>query len=271
VSRSSSAAAAYDSVEIADKRLYRDAHLVTAGAAAYHQLTPLEILMEMEESTPARRAETERAALRDEIFAGFAEYLFADGPAPVLLLARIEGLLESFAPDLANQIHGPAPDQWVSEEAVAAVLKKYKKSLSAVASDARGRGGLCAWSRELEREHDLEFVRDTLVALAALLASEGLARRNLVAVAYCLAKILRPVLIAGMSLHDIAILSGDGGGRATPGDRAKRLYSRRLADAGFLACQTHYQKSASATATYAAVQVGNRNRAVRKKLSKKKP
>ena len=218
--------------------------------------------MRMEEYEE-HHAATERTALRDEIFAGFAEYLFADGPAPRPVLARIEGLLASFAPDLAERIHGPA--EWVTDSAVAKVLCKYAPKLAAVAGDARGRGALSTWNRELERERDLEFVRETLSALASLLASEGLARRHLVAVAYCLAKALRPVLIAGMSLHDIAILSGDEGGRATPCDRGKRLYSRRLAAAGFRSCQTHYQKSTAATAAYSEAQIGNSNR------SKSKP
>jgi hypothetical protein len=248
----------YDQAAAADRMLYREESRLTSGASAYHQLDPSEIAMRLEEQDPATIAAQERASLRNEIFSGAAEYLFADGPDPAEVRLRIEGFFRSFHPDLCDQIRGPLT--WCQPDAVAAVLRKYHLKLAAVAADARSRGSLSTWSRELERETDSETVAQTLAGLIEFIASEGRTWRHLVAVAYCVAKALRPSLIAGMSLHDIAILSGDEGGRATPCDRIKRLYNRRLAAAGAKGSQVHFQKSSGVSATYATAQLGNHNR-----------
>lgn len=250
-----------------DRALYRENSRLTSGADAYHQLDPAEIAMRLEEFDPTEHAASERCGLRNEIFSGFAEYLFADGPAPEDVRARLEGFFRSFHPTLADRIRGPLT--WCPPETVAEVLRKYQAKLAAVAAAARSRGALSTWSRELDREIDAEGVRETLVGLIEFVASEGHTWRHLTAVAYCMAKSLRPSLIAGMSLHDIAILSGDEGGRATPSDRGKRLFNRRLERAGFKGCWTHYQKSPAVTAKYSAAQLGNNNR--RKSKAKRKP
>jgi hypothetical protein len=259
----------YDQSAAADRMLFREGNRLTVGVSAYHQLDPSEIAMRMEEFNEMDHAEVERFALRNEIFSGFAEYLFADGPAPEDVRERIQGFFRSFHPSLAEKIKGP--HTWCPPDTVACVLRKYKDKLAAVASEARSRGSLFSWSRELDREVDSEGVRKTLVGLVEFLASEGHTWKHLTAVAYCVAKALRPSLIAGMSLHDIAILSGDEGGRATPSDRGKRLFNRRLEKAGFKGCWSHYQKSPEVTAKYSEAQKGNHNRSAKtKKRSPKK-
>jgi hypothetical protein len=257
----------YDQAAAADRLLFRYSDRLTAGAIAFHQLDPAEHAMLIEEFDPHQYVEKERSGLRSEIFSGFVEYLFADGPAPGEVLLRLEGFFHSFYPPLAEKITGPR--EWITEAAAAAVIGKYHAKLARVRGDARGRGALSTWSRQLDLEPDFEFVRKTLVGLVKLMASEGLERRNLVAVAYCIAKALRPQLLAGMSLHDIAILSGDKGGRATPCDRGKRVFNRRVAAAGMKGCSVHYQKSAETVKKYSEAQKGNNNRSKNHKSKKK--
>lgn len=248
----------YDATAAADRLLFRESHRLTAGASAFHQLDPAEIVMRMEDFDPREHAVSERWALRNEIFAGFVEYVFADGPAPAAVLARIEGFFRSFHPDLADSIQGERV--WISEEQAADVLLKHSEKLEAVAEAHRERGSLHRWNAELEAEIDIEAVREMLVELVKFMASEGRDWRRITGVAYCIAKALRPSLIAGMSLHDIAILSGDEGGRATPQNRIKRLFSDRVQAAGFKSRHVHFQKSASVIEKYRAAQKGNENR-----------
>lgn len=224
--------------------------------------------MALEEMDGEDHATRERSALRSEIFSGFVEYLFADGPEPECVRARIEGFFKSFHPKLAASIKGPR--EWVDPETVRGVLTKakYAAHLRAEKDAAKSRGALSTWIRELEAEFDLDCVWETLVALIGFMVSEGKTWRIVTAVAYCIAKSLRPNLLAGMSLEDIATLSGDEG-RATPSHRGKRLISRRLKQAGAKATHTHYQKSPEAVEKYRAAQMGNQNRA--KKKTRKNP
>ena len=234
----------------------------TYGAGATHALSPSEMTMLLEEHDPRSQAhaETERGALRCEIFSAFAEYLFADGPEPEQVRLRIAGFLESFAPHLP--ITGPLC--WVSAKKISSVLSQKRYAAHFRSLKTTSPASLYDWSCALDAEADLQGVRQIIVALIALLLSEGRKWRILVAVSYCLAKALRPHLLAGMSLHDIAILSGDSG-RATPAERIKRLYNRRLAAAGYKACFVHFQKSAGACARYSSAQVGNSNRSAKHK------
>lgn len=243
-----------------DRALFRNIQRDVYGASAFHALDPSQMAMRLEEFDGEDHSTEERAALRCEIFSGFVEYLFADGPAPEAVRSRIEGFFTSFHPELAGVIKGPR--EWISPERVAAVLnqKKYKSRLRAEEEAASSRGALSTWVRELEAEFDLECVWETLVALIHFLVSEGKSWRIVTATAYCIAKALRPHVLAGMSLEDIATLSGDEGGRATPSARGKRLISRRLAAAGGKATHVHYQKSAETVKKYAAAQMGNNNR-----------
>lgn len=258
----------YDPTAKADRCLYRERGHLTAGASAFHQLDPSEIAMQIEEHDPKKHAVTERWALRNEVFSGFIEYVFADGPAPAEVRARLEGFFRSFHPELAERIHGEL--EWVSRETVAEVLRKHQGKLAAEAEAHRSRGSLHAWHRDLEGEIDFEAVRELLVELVKLMASEGRTWRHVTAVAYCIAKALRPSLIAGMSLHDIALLSGDEGGRATPQNRLKRIYNNRVEAAGFKACHVHFQKSEKAVRSYREAQRGNKNR-LKKKGKKAQP
>jgi hypothetical protein len=250
-----------------DRSVFRESNRITAGASAFHALDPSELVMQMEEANadPLILAGREREALRVEVFSGLAEYLFADGPAPNEVRERIEGFLISFQPEIAITIKGDK--RWVDDAEVAAVLKKYQHELAEVKAAARSRGALSTWARELDREVDLEFIREVIVKLIAYLLSQGRRWKTLTAVAYCLAKSLRPHLIAGMSLEDIAVLSGDSG-RATAGHRAKRLYTWLVEAAGARACHVHFQKSAETVEKYSRAQLGNRNRSGRRKRRK---
>jgi hypothetical protein len=78
-----------------------------------------------------------------------------------------------------------------------------------------------------------------------------------------------------MSLHDIAILSGDGAktdksARATSGERIKRIFSRRITATGAKASHAHFQKSPTVIEKYKSAQLGNHNRK-RGVKKKKKP
>lgn len=259
----------YDQSAAADRLLFRYGDSLTAGASALHGMDPFEIACRMEEQqNPAERAETERWALRNEIFSGFVEYVFADGPAPVDVRERLEGFFRSFHPALADKIKGP--HVWTDAETVATVLRRHQKKLAAVAAARRSRGSLSGWNAELETEIDFKSVREMLVELVKLVASQGSDWRRITAAAYCIAKALRPALIAGMSLEDIATLSGDKGGRATPQNRTKRIFNDRVEAAGFKAVHVHYQKSASVIEKYREAQMGNTNRRDAKRRSKKK-
>jgi hypothetical protein len=211
-----------------------------------------------DEEDAGERAEAERYALRDEIFAGFMEYLFADGPEPSAVRARIAGIMGDLSETVAVRMHGP--ETWADAAVVAAVLRRHHGRL--IHAEGRSRARLSVWLGDLARERDQEVVTGTLARLLALLVCEGCTWRAAVAQAFALAKALRPQLIGGMPLSDMARLCGDAG-RATPCARVKRLYNARLAASGAKGTQAPYQKSAGAAAQYAAAQAGNSNRSKR--------
>ena len=259
----------YDQAAAADRLVFRYGESLTCGASALHGMDPFEIACRIEEQkNPEERAAADRWALRHEIFSGFVEYVFADGPAPKDVRERLEGFFRSFYPELADRIRGE--HEWVAPEKVATVLRKHYKKLAAVAAAQRSRGSLSHWNAELELEIDFEGVREMLVELVKLVASQGSDWRRVTAATYCIAKALRPALIAGMSLEDIAILSGDKGGRATPQNRTKRIYNDRVEAAGFKAIHVHFQKSAAVIEKYREAQKGNTNRRDAKRKPKKK-
>ena len=258
----------FDQAAAIDRIVFRENERITAGSAAFHQRDPSEMVMAMEEYDSEAHAIRERSALRNEIFAGFTEYLFADGPCPQQVQQRIEGFLTTFAPDLAAQVTGPR--EWVTPEAVADVLKKHLRPLLRAKSETRSRGALSVWWRELQAETDTRWVTRSIAEMIEMITAEGLVWRTITALAYAIAKALRPGLIASMPLEDIAILSGDKGGRATPCDRIQRLYNRRLGEAGARATKVHFQKSTTAVAKYSAAQVGNSNRSKHRRKPKRK-
>lgn len=259
-----------------DRALYREHTRITAGVSAFHSQDPAEIVMRLEEAAadPTSLAVHEREVLRAEVFSGFTEYLFAEGPDPREVRRRVEGLLRSFLPELAAKIKGPV--EWVAAPLIEQVICKHSAKIGASLSAASpNSGSLALWYRTLETEVDFEFIETTIVSLVRLLTAEGLTWRQVTSTAFCLAKALRPQLIADMSLEDIARLSGDLGGRATPSDRIKRLYNRRVEAAGAKGSFVHFQKSASAVAAMTAAQKGNTNRRrsikQRRKPVRKKP
>jgi hypothetical protein len=241
----------------AEDRLERDAwravEWVTGGGASLHGMTPAEAVMEAEEAEE-RAEEVERQRVRQEVFAGLLGYLFAEGPDPALLRERIEGFYVAVVPQLLPRIHGPR--EWVGRAAVVEVLRRRMGA----ADVGEGRGALATWWRQLEGMEDGQTVARTLALMGGLLLSEGTTWRLVTSTALCLAKALRPQLVGGMSLEDIAVLSGDGGGRATPCDRIQRLYNERVAAAGARACRVHFQKTAGVVEKYREAQAGNANR-----------
>lgn len=247
-----------------DRAALRYAERDTYGSAAMHGLDPSEIVARIEDRArdPMAGRREEREHLRCEVLAGFIEYSFCDGPEPAAVRARIAGFIESFAPEVASSIKGP--EEWVSPAIVRALLRKprYRSKLAAL-DEARTAGSLSAWWRELETEVDSECVQSTIVAIIDYITSQGLTWKSITASAYAIAKSYHPHLLAGMSLEDIATLSGDSG-RATPSHRARRLINRKLEAAGAKATSVPFQKSASAVKAYAAAQKGNANRRAKK-------
>jgi hypothetical protein len=86
--------------------------------------------------------------------------------------------------------------------------------------------------------------------------------------AYGLAKALRPDLLGGMSLADIAVLCGDKG-RATPQARIKRQVTDLMAEFFGRPQRVHFQKGVGASRACAAAQAGNRNRRRAARLGKR--
>lgn len=248
--------AAEDRAAIADRMLYHGRDRVIAGAAALHQIAPDEAMLRAEEAAEGF-LEKERHALEVEVFAGFREYLFADGPEPVMVRARIEGALRSFRPEVLPLMAGPL--EWVPAAEVAQVLERRAGRLAAVRAAASSRGALSTWFTSLSEEADQRTVERTMDALLDLLLENGQRWQSAVQVAYALVKGLSPELLGGMSLAEIAILGGDAG-RATPSARIKRIYSRRVEAAGLSATFLHFQKGATVVEKYRIAARGNQNR-----------
>lgn len=246
---------------ILDRLALRHAARDTYGSAALHGLDPSEIVARLEESRldPAAAALTEREALRREIFSGYIEYIFADGPDPEAIRLRIAGFIHAFSPETAARLHGPLA--WTPAAAIRRVLRKptYRARLRSL-RDGSQTAALSHWWTDLQTEIDQQWIARTIAEIIKFQLAEGATWKALVAVAYCMAKSFHPHLLGGMSLEDIAILSGDEGGRATPSDRARRLYNRRVAASGAKATSVPFQKSASTVLKYAAAQLGNTNR-----------
>lgn len=247
-----------------DRQVHRAGGGLTTGSSCLHALDPAEMVMALEEARldPASLVARERDSLREEIFSGLAEYLFADGPEPWHVLERVEGFIKSFAPEIHAKIKGPAV--WVTEEEVGLVLAPLAERFARLRASARGRGGLFTWARAMGAEIDQHCVAQSVAALLKYLVREGLRRRVIVAVCYGTAKALRPHLIAGMSLESLARLCGDKG-RATMQARIKRIYNQLVEASGAKACQVHFQKSAEASAIYSRAQMGNQNRRKKRK------
>lgn len=257
-----------DRMAAAEREMATGGDRLTAGATALHALSPAELAMLADDAPDAAgSAAEERMALRDEVFAGFMEYLFGDGPEPGAVRVRIAGIMGSLAAETAERMHGP--EEWSDAAAVGRVLRRHESRLAT--DGARGRAKLSVWLWELAAEDDQECVSSTILHLLGLLVSEGTLWRSAVAMAFALAKALRPQLIGDMSLADIAVLCGDGG-RATPSARGKRLYNARLAGGGAKGSSAPYQKREGTVRKYRDAQQGNKNRRVSRhsKLSGRK-
>ena len=249
-----------DPDNVLDRVHHREAEHETAGFDSLHQRSPAEIVSEREEmdADEAARAAAEREALRSELFAAMLDYLFAAGPDPRDVRARIEACLESFHPTLHLQIGGPT--EWADGDEIEATLRKHAPAIRRLQSVATANASLYQWSAALEAEADQVTINRTLKGLAGHLAREEKTWKNLTAAAFAVAKALRAELLAGMSLADIAVLCGDGGGRATPSNRGKRLVNRPIEENTQRPAQLHYQKNASTIEKYRAAQKGNHNR-----------
>lgn len=261
-----------DPADTTDYRLRHAQNHMTGGGSALWGMDPAEICARMEEES-TEHAQREREALRDEIFNGLMEYLFADGPEPWSVSARARAYLAAVADhhpsvpvalflSLKYQAMSNAgeDDFWVEKEKVETALQTYGERFREIRAHLTGKAPLSAWFADLRSEADSETVWDTLRFLSLILFSQGHSSRQITAAAYCLAKTLKPHLIASMSLHTIAILSGDEGGRATPQARCKRIYTLLLEEAGARATRYHHQKSTAHSERCRAAQMGNSNR-----------
>lgn len=123
-----------------------------------------------------------------------------------------------------------------------------------------------------EARHDGR--KEAFGALLDYFFAEGPEPLALIRRIYAVAKAIRPHLLGDMSLEDIALLCGDGG-RATVGERIKRIYNRYIEERGGGRVKAGFQKSETACGKYAAAQKGNSNRkagaAKAAKLSKPRP
>jgi hypothetical protein len=250
-----------DQNEVMDMKIRKLGDTMTAGIDALHIQDPSEILMRAEESANDESGCNAREfeLIRCEIFSVFLEFLFSGGPEPEYVRDKIEALVVSFAPEL---IDGKSwgPTSWVDSAIVHEVLSKYRTRIPRCEPVA-----LYHWVREITQEIDAERVSEIMRGIISHLLSEGRLWKKGVSVAYCLAIAYRPVLLGQMTMEDIAILSGDKGGRATPSARLMRLHTRRIQDAGAKAIKIHCQKSVSASESYSQAQRGNHNRAHKRK------
>lgn len=269
-----------DPADTTDFQLRRGRTHMTGGGDAVWGLDPSEICARMEEEA-AGYDQREREALREEIFNTLLEYLFADGPEPWHVSARARAYLYAvtdhhpdpgFALYLSLICHrmseGGEDDFWVDAGKVEKELAIYAERFREIRHNLSGNAPLASWFADLQEEHDRETVWESLRCLSIVLFSQGHRPRQITGVAYCLAKTLKPHLIASMSLHSIAVLSGDGGGRATPQARCQRIYTLLLQEAGARATRYHHQKSATCAERCRDAQIGNHNRT--KNQSKKR-
>lgn len=262
-----------DRSDTTDYRLRHGRQHMTGGGDAVWSLDPAELCARMEENH-AQLAQREREALREEIFNTLLEYLFADGPEPWNISARARAYLYAVIdhhPDpttqqplittLSQLPHTGDDDYWVTAQKITDELKNYADRFREIRETLSGTAPLSTWFAALRAEPDTHTVWDSHHHLAQILTSQGPRPRQITGVIYCLAKTLKPHLIASMSLHTIAILSGDEGGRATPQARCKRIYTLLLQQAGARATRYHHQKTAAHAERCRAAQIGNTNRA----------
>lgn len=268
-----------DPADTTDYQLRHGRHHMTGGGDAVWAMDPAEMCARMEEQA-AGYAQREREALREEIFNTLLEYLFADGPEPWNVSARARAYLanvidhhpegHSALSIFYNRMVAAGEDDfWVGSKKVAEELKTYAGRFREIREHLQGSAPLSAWFASLRAEEDGETVWDSLRFLSLVLFSQGVRPRQITGVAYCLAKTLKPHLIASMSLHSIAVLSGDEGGRATPQARCKRIYTLLLEEAGARATRYHHQKSATCAERCRQAQIGNNNRTKNSKRRRK--
>lgn len=237
-----------DAEGMLDRMLLREAARMTAGASVYHQLDPAELVMRMEGD-----AEDDLWTQRSEVLAAWLDYLFGTGPAPWDVLDRLDAFLRDALPELGDRLGDRR--KWVEEIRAEMVLRWHLGKLEWSEGETAGEKWIA-----LGRLWEADGSGGVLGRLADFVVGRAGDWRQATAVVYSMAKALRPELIGGMSLEDMAVLCGDGGGRATAQARTKRVFSDEVTAAGFRASQVHFQKSASVVVKYRAAQQGNHNR-----------
>lgn len=149
-----------------------------------------------------------------------------------------------------------------------AVIQKNGASVSAGMSAMDGGHSYIPLNQlvDADEETDQELAQfeeqvrlETLRRLLMYLCQDGLQPLAVLKCFYAVLKAVRPDLLGGMSLEDIAVLSGDSG-RATPMERIKRIYEKPLKAAGMKGTKAPHQKNASTAEKCSAAQKGNRNR-----------
>lgn len=118
-------------------------------------------------------------------------------------------------------------------------------------------------------ESEEQAVRvETFINTLDFIYSDGPEPLRLVRRILVLAKAIKPELLGGMSMEDIAILSDDSG-RATVSARLERVYTRFLKEQGARVTKSRCQKKE--TESYREAQKGNTNRkGTGKKQAKRK-
>lgn len=241
----------HDESEVIDWQLGRDLERITSGAASHHRAKqPDEEAMEHEEggSSPAEA----RDALREELFAYTCDYTLGAGLHPEKIREKIEAMMRRFDPETLMRMRGSK--RWWDEQSLMEMLDRYEGKV-----DSPQYGMLFEVSRKIKEEQDERFVYQSYRGLCGYWTMDGYEWRKAVCAHLVMVKALRPGLIGGMSLEDIAVICGDKG-KATVSARAKRLISKRLEAMGMRATYAHYQKSAEAVESYRAAQMGNTNR-----------
>lgn len=240
----------YESEQM-DREVMREMDHLTSGAAAHHrQMRPDEMAMMHEEGEEDERSDRDR--LREEIFSGVCDYTLGAGLHPARIRERMEVVMRRFAPEILPGMRGRGV--WWDEQAVMRMLDAVAGRVGEPCP-----GMLFSLSAKIREEKDQKFVSQSFNGLCRFWVEEGMDWKRAVSAHLVIVKALRPELIGQMSLEEIAVLCGDKG-KATVSARAKRIFSRRLAEAGSAGTHAHFQKSPEAVAKYRAAQMGNTNR-----------
>lgn len=241
----------HNEMEVIDWQVNREIDHMTSGAASHHRCRqPDELAMDHEEGGEGLVAA--RDALREEIFSGTCDFTLGAGLHPREIRSRIESVMRRF--DVQSFLKMRGALVWWDEKVLMGKIDGYAQKL-----ETPRFGMLFSLSKKIREERDQAFVHQSFRGLCGFWTMDGYEWRKAVCAHLVMVKALRPELIGGMSLEDIAVICGDKG-KATVSARAKRLFNKRLESMGMHGTFVHYQKSPEAVESYRAAQMGNSNR-----------